>query len=55
MKTTLEIMQAACAVKNSVMSASSAEKNAILRAMAQQLTERIPEILRENTADIEAA
>ena len=55
MKTTLEIMQAACAVKNSVMSASSDEKNAILRAMAQRLTEQIPEILRENAADIEAA
>ncbi|MBQ2726662.1 MAG: glutamate-5-semialdehyde dehydrogenase [Clostridia bacterium] len=55
MKTTLEIMQAACAVKNSVMSASTDEKNAILRAMAQRLTEHIPEILRENAADIEAA
>ena len=55
MKTTLEIMQAARAVKNSVMSASSDEKNAILRAMAQRLTENIPEILRENAADIEAA
>ena len=55
MKTTLEIMQAACAVKNSVMSASTDEKNAILRAMAQRLTETVPEILRENAADIEAA
>ena len=55
MKTTLEIMQAACAVKKSVMSASSDEKNAILRAMAQRLTEHIPEILRENSADVEAA
>ena len=55
MKTTLEIMQAACAVKNSVMSASSDEKNAILRAMASRLTEAIPAILAENAADIEAA
>ncbi len=55
MKTTLEIMQAACAVKNSVMSASSDEKNAILRAMAARLTEAIPAILNENAADIEAA
>ena len=55
MKTTLEIMQAACAVKNSVMSASSDEKNAILRALASRLTEAIPAILAENAADIEAA
>ncbi len=55
MKTTLEIMQAARAVKNTVMSASSDEKNAILRAMAKRLNEHIPEILRENVADIEAA
>ena len=55
MKTTLEIMQAACAVKSAVMSASTEEKNAILRAMASRLTEAIPAILAENAADIEAA
>lgn len=55
MKTTLEIMQAARAVKSSVMSASSDEKNAVLRAMAHRLTENIPAILAENAADVEAA
>ncbi len=55
MKTTLEIMQAACAVKSVIMSASTEEKNAVLYAMASRLTEAIPVILAENAADIEAA
>jgi len=55
MKTTLEIMQSARAAKPAVMSASTEEKNAILRAMASRLTEAIPDILSQNAADIEAA
>ena len=55
MKTTLEIMQAARAVKHTVMSASTDEKNAILTAMAARLRENIPAILTENEADVKAA
>lgn len=55
MKSTLEIMQAAKAVTPQIMSASTEEKNAILNAMATRLTEAIPDILAENSADVKNA
>ena len=48
-------MQAAKAVTPVIMSASSDDKNKILEAMASRLREAVPEILRENDADVENA
>lgn len=53
--TTLEILRAAKDAAPALLCADTETKNRALRAMADRLTERAPEILTANAADMEAA
>ena len=55
MKTTLEILKEAKAVKRVLCSLSTEEKNKALLYMAEALLENAKEILKENKKDLENA